>query len=160
MGMGEFNSDNHYIYHCEQESLRRNRVVFIVNQRVQNALLGFNLRMIPVSLQGKSFNIIVIQVYAPTTNVEDKVEWFYEDLQQDNLAAATKLLQSCSTLCDPIDSSPPGSSVPEILQARTLEWVSISLFNVGMHTKSLQSCLTLCDSMDSSPLGSSVHAIL
>ena len=158
--MGEFNSDNHYIYHCEQESLRRNRVVFIVNQRVQNALLGFNLRMIPVSLQGKSFNIIVIQVYAPTTNVEDKVEWFYEDLQQDNLATATKLLQSCSTLCDPIDSSPPGSSVPGILQARILEWVSISFFNVCMHTKSLQSCLTLCDSMDSSPLGSSVYAIL
>ena len=75
-------------------------------------------------------------------------------------AAAAKLLQSCPTLCDPMDSSPPGSSVPGILQARTLEWVAISFSNACMHAKSLQSCPTLCDPMDSSPPGSSVHGIL
>ena len=75
-------------------------------------------------------------------------------------AAAPKLLQSCQTLCDPIDSSPPGSSVPGILQARTLEWVAISVSNACMHAKLLQSCPTLCDPMDSSPPGPSVHGIL
>ena len=75
-------------------------------------------------------------------------------------AAAAKSFQSCPTLCDPTDSSPPGSSVPGILQARILEWVAISFSNACMHTKSLQSCPTLCDSMDSSPPGSSVHRIL
>ena len=75
-------------------------------------------------------------------------------------AAPAKLLQSCSTLCDPIDGSPPGSSVPEILQARTLEWVAISFSNACMHAKSPQLCLTLCDPMDSSPPGSSIHRIL
>ena len=66
-------------------------------------------------------------------------------------AAAAKSLQSCPTLCDPIDGSPPGSSVPGILQARILEWVAISFSNACMHAKSLQLCLTLCDPMDSSP---------
>ena len=66
-------------------------------------------------------------------------------------AAVAKLLQSCSTLCDPIDGSPPGSSVPGILQARTLKWVAISFSNACMHAKSLQSCSTLCDPRDSSP---------
>ena len=84
-GMGEFNSDDHYIYYCWQESLRRNGVAITVNKRVQNAVLGCNLkndRMISVSLQGKPFNIMVIQVYAPTSNAEEaEVEWFYEDLQ-------------------------------------------------------------------------------
>ena len=84
-GMGEVNSDNHYIYYCEQESLRRNGVAIIVNKRVQNAVLGCNLkidRMISVRFQGKSFNITVTQVYAPTRNAEEaEVEWFYEDLQ-------------------------------------------------------------------------------
>ena len=75
-------------------------------------------------------------------------------------AAAAKSLQSCPTLCDPIDSSPPGSSIPGILQARTLEWVAISFSNAYMHAKSHQSCPTLCDPMDSSPLGSSIHGIL
>ena len=75
-------------------------------------------------------------------------------------AAAAKSLQSCLTLCNPIDSSPPGSSVPGILQARTLEWVAISFSTVCMHAKLLQSCPTLCDPMDSSPPGSSVHKIL
>ena len=83
--MGEFNSDDHYIYYCGQESLRRNGVTLIVNKRVWNAVLGCNLkndRMIAVHFQGKPFNITVIQVYAPTTNAkETEVEWFYENLQ-------------------------------------------------------------------------------
>uniref|UniRef100_A0A8C0A9G9 Endonuclease/exonuclease/phosphatase domain-containing protein n=1 Tax=Bos mutus grunniens TaxID=30521 RepID=A0A8C0A9G9_BOSMU len=84
-GMGEFNSDDHYIYYCGQESLRRNGVAIMVNKRVQNAVLGCNLkndRMISVCFQGKPFNITVIQVYAPTSNAEEaEVERFYEDLQ-------------------------------------------------------------------------------
>ena len=83
-GMGEFNSDDHYIYYCGQESLRRNGVAIIENKRVQNAVLGCNLkndRMISVRFQGKPFNITVIQVYAPTRNAEEaEFEWFYEDL--------------------------------------------------------------------------------
>ena len=75
-------------------------------------------------------------------------------------AVVAKSLQSCPTLCNPIDGSPPSSSVPGILQARTLEWVAISLSNACMHAKSLQSGLALCDSMVSSPPGSSVHRIL
>ena len=82
--MGEFNSDDHYIYYCGHESLRRNGVAIMVN-RVQNAVLGYNLkndRMISVHFQGKPFNITVIQAYAPTNNAEEaEVEWFYEDLQ-------------------------------------------------------------------------------
>ena len=84
-GMGEFNSDNHYIYYCGQESLRRNGVAIIVKKRVQNAVLGCNLkndRMISIRFQSKPFNITVIQVYAPTSNAEEaEVERFYEDLQ-------------------------------------------------------------------------------
>ena len=84
-GMGEFNSDDRYIYYCGQESLRRNGVAIIVNKRVWNAVLGCNLinnKMISVHFQGKPFNITVIQVYAPTSNTEEaEVEWFYEDLQ-------------------------------------------------------------------------------
>ena len=73
-GMGEFNSDDHYIYYCGQESLRRNGVAIMVNERVQNAVLGCNLkndRMISVCLQGKPFNITVIQVYSQTSNTEE-----------------------------------------------------------------------------------------
>ena len=85
IGMGEFNSDNHYIYYCGQESLRRNGVAITVNKRVQNAVFGCNLkndRMISVCFQGKPFDIMVIQVYAPTSSAEEaEVEWFYEDLQ-------------------------------------------------------------------------------
>ena len=81
--IGEFNSDDHYIYYCRQESLRRNGVAIIVNKRVQNAVLGCNLkndRMISVHFQGKPFNITVIQVYAQTSNAEEaEVEVFYED---------------------------------------------------------------------------------
>ena len=83
--MGEFNSDDHYIYYCGQESLRRNGVAITVNKRVLNAVLGCSLkndRMISVHFQGKPFNITVIQAYAPTSNAEEaEVEWFYEDLQ-------------------------------------------------------------------------------
>ena len=82
-GMGEFNSD--YIYYCGRESLRRNEVAIVVKKRIQNAVLGCNLkndRMISVRFQGKPFNITVIQVYAPTSNAEEaEVEQFYEDLQ-------------------------------------------------------------------------------
>ena len=84
-GVGELNSTDHYIYYCGQESLRRNGVAIIVNKRIQNAVLGCNLknnRMISVYFQGKPFNITVIQVSAPTSNAEEaEVEQFYEDLQ-------------------------------------------------------------------------------
>ena len=81
--MGEFNSDDHYyIYYCGQESLRRNGVAITVNKKVQNAVLGCNLKndiMTSVCLQGKPFNITVIQVYVPTSNAEEaEVEWFYK----------------------------------------------------------------------------------
>ena len=83
--MGEFNSDDHYIYYCGQESLRRNEVAIIFNKRAWNSVLGCNLknyRMICVCFQGKPFNITVIQVYVPTSNAEEpEVEQFYEDLQ-------------------------------------------------------------------------------
>ena len=82
--MGEFNSDDHYIYYCRQESLRRNGVDIMVNKRARNAVLGCNLkndRMISVCFQGKAFGITVIQVYAPTSNAKEaELEWFYEDL--------------------------------------------------------------------------------
>ena len=84
-GMVEFNSDDHYIYHCGQESIRRNGVALIVNKRVRNAVLGCNLkndRMISVHFQRRPFNITMIQAYAPTSNPEEaKVEWFYEDIK-------------------------------------------------------------------------------
>ena len=85
VGMGEFNSEDHYIYCCGQKSLRRNGVTIIVNERVQNAVLGCTLkkhRMISIHFQGKPFNVTLIQVYAPTSNAEEaEVEWFYDDLQ-------------------------------------------------------------------------------
>ena len=84
-GISEFNSDDHYIYYCRQESLRRNGVAIMVNKRVRNTVLGCNFkndRMISVHFQGKPFSITVIQVYAPTSNTEEaEVEQFYEDLQ-------------------------------------------------------------------------------
>ena len=80
IGMGEFNSGDHHIYYCGQESLRRNGEAIMVNKRVRNAVLGCNLknnRMISVHFQGKPFSIAVIQVYAPTSNAEEaEVEWF------------------------------------------------------------------------------------
>ena len=80
-GMGEFNSDDHYIYYCGQESLRRNGVAIMVNKRVRNAVLGCNLkkdRMISIRFQGKPFNIMLIQAYAPTSKAEEaEVKWFF-----------------------------------------------------------------------------------
>ena len=99
-GMGKFNSDNHYIYYSGQEYLRRNGVALTINKRVQNAVLGGNLknnRMISVHFQGKPFNITVIQVYAPTTNAKRaEVDQFYEDLQHflEHLLELTPL-QKC-----------------------------------------------------------------
>ena len=75
-------------------------------------------------------------------------------------AAAAKSFQLCPTSCDPIDGSPPGSPIPGILQARTLEWVAIAFSNACMHAKLLQLCQTLYDPIDGSPPGSSVHGIL
>ena len=84
-GVGEFNSDGHYIYYCGQDSLRRNGVAIIINKRVWSAVLGCHLKndkMISVRFQGKPFNIIIIKIYAPTSNAEDdEYEQFYEDLQ-------------------------------------------------------------------------------
>ena len=84
-GMGKFNSVDHYIFYCGQESLRRNGVAVVINTRVQNAVLGCSLknnRIISVHFQGKPFSITVIQVYAPTSNAEEaEVERFYEELQ-------------------------------------------------------------------------------
>ena len=84
--LGEFNSDDHYIYYCGHQSLRRNGVAIMVKKRVQNAILGYSLkndRMISVHFQGKPFNVTVIQTYARTSNTEDaEVERFYEDLQE------------------------------------------------------------------------------
>ena len=92
----EFNSDDHYIYYCGQESLRRNGVAIIVNKRVQNAILGRNLKndkIISVRFQGKPFNITVIQVYAQTTNAEEaEVEQFYEDLKDLELTPKKDIL--------------------------------------------------------------------
>ena len=91
--MGEFNSDNHYIYYCGQESLRRHEVAIMVNKRLRNTVLGCNLkndRMLCVHFQGKPFNITVIQIYAPTSNAEEaEGEEVYEDLQ-DFLELTTK----------------------------------------------------------------------
>ena len=96
-GMGEFNSNDHFICYCVQESLRRNGVAIIVNKKVQNAVLGCNLkndRMISVRFQGKPFNITVIHVYALTSNAKEaEVEQFYEDLQ--NLLELTRKKKRC-----------------------------------------------------------------
>ena len=99
MGMGEFNSDDHYINYHVQESLRRNGVALIVNKRFQNAVLGCNLkndRIILVCFQGKPFNIIIIQTYALTTNAEEaKVDEFCEDIQ-DLLELTPKMMSFSS----------------------------------------------------------------
>ena len=83
--MGEFNSDDHYIYYCGQKSLRRNGIAIMLNKIIRNAVLGCNLkndRMISVRFQDKPFSTMVIQIYAPTSNAEEaEVEWFDEDLQ-------------------------------------------------------------------------------
>ena len=101
-GMGEFNVDDHYIYQCGQESLRRNGVTIIVNKRVQNAVLGCNLKndiIISVYFQDKPFKIIVIQVYAPTSNTEE-AERFALETNRDHsvvfeIASKYHILDSC-----------------------------------------------------------------
>ena len=124
-GMGEFKSGDHYIYYCGQESLRRKGVALIVSKRVQNVVLGCNLknnRMISIHFQSKPFDITVIQVYAPTSNTEE-AEWFSKDLpdlleltpKKDVLfiigVQFSSLIQSCPILCKPIDCSTPGFPV-------------------------------------------------
>ena len=98
MGIGKFNSGDHYIYYCGQESLRRNGVGLIVNKRIHNAVLGYDLkkdRIISVCFQGKPFNITVIQVYSPITDAKEaEVDGFYEDLQYP-LELTTKLMVWC-----------------------------------------------------------------
>ena len=121
-----------------------------VNKRSGDKLqwqVGEICKISPSSLAGFKKKILVLWM------------WYYARHFWTNYAAA-KLLQSRPTLCDPVDGSLPGSSVPGILQAKILEWVAISFSNACMHAKSLQSCLTLCEPMDSSPPGSSVHRIL
>ena len=131
--------------------------------------------MISIGFQGKSFNITVIQINAPTMNAEEaEVEWSYEDLQdlleltpkKDVLfiigAATAKSLQSCLTLCDPIDGSPPGSPVPGILQARTLEWVAVSFSNAWkwkVKVKSLSRIRLLVTPRTAAYQGSSIRRI-
>ena len=118
-GMGEFNSDDHYIYYCGQESLRRNRVAIMVNKRVQYAVLGCNIinnRMISVRFQGKPFNITVIQVYALTSNAEvAETEWFYEDLQGEG--NGTPLQYSC--LANPMDRGAWWAAVHGVAESQT-----------------------------------------
>ena len=122
-GMGEFNSDDHCFYCCGQESLRRNGVAIMVNKRVQNAVLGCNLKndtMISVRFQGEPFNITVIQVYAPTSNVEEaEVEQYYEDLQD-----LLELIPKKDALFIIRDWNAKVG-----IQSRTLEWVAISFSN-------------------------------
>ena len=128
--MGEFNSDDHYIYYCGQESLRRNGVAIIVNKRVQNAILGSNLknnRMVSVHFQGIPFNITVIQVYALTSNAEKaEVEWFYEDLQ--DLLELTPKKDDLFIIGD-LNTKVGSQEVPGVTpssnnQETTLQWTS------------------------------------
>ena len=113
--MCEFNSDDHYIYYCGQGSLRRNGVAIIVNKRIQNAVLGCNLkndRMISVRFQGKPFNITVIQLYAPTRNAEEaEIEWFYGE------GNGTPLQYSC--LENPMDGGTWKAAAHGIAEGRT-----------------------------------------
>ena len=128
MGMGEFNSDDHCIYYCGQESLRGNEGVLRVNERVQNSVFRCNLkktRMILAGFQSQPFNTTVIQVYTPTTKAKEaEVEWLYDDLQH-LLESKSEVAQSCPTLYDSMDCSLPHSSLHGIFQARVLEWVAI-----------------------------------
>ena len=118
--MGEFKSEDHYIYYCGQEPLEEMEIAIIVNKRVRNAVLGCNLknnRMISVCFQGKPFSITVIQVYAPTSNAEEtEVEQFCEGPSDQIRSVA----QSCPTLCDLMNHSTPGLPVhhqlPEFTQ--------------------------------------------
>ena len=128
--MGEFNSDDHYIYYCGQEFLRRNGVAIMVNKRVQNAVLGCNLknnRMISVCLQGKPFSITVIEVYAPTSNAEEaEVERFYEDLQDLVELRPKKDVQYFSYLIQRADSLEKTLMLGKI-ECRRREWQRLGI---------------------------------
>ena len=128
--MGEFNSDDRYIYYCGQESLRRNGVAIVVNKRVRNAKLGCNLkndRMISVCLQGKPFSITVIQVYAPTSNAEEaEVERFYEDLQDLVELRPKKDVQYFSYLIQRADSLEKTLMLGKI-ECRRREWQRLGI---------------------------------
>ena len=119
-GMGEVNSDDHYIYYCRQESLRRNGVAIMVNKRVRHAVLGCNLkndRMISVRFQGKPFNITLIQVYVPTSNAEEtEAERFYEDLQD-----LLELTPKKDVLFIPFSSGPHSKSMPQPVMLKKLK---------------------------------------
>ena len=118
-GMGEFNSDDHHNYCYGQESLKGNGVAIVVNKKVQNAVLGCNLkneRMISVCFQGKPFNIIVIQAYTPTSNTKEA------EVEQKTIISSVQfssVTQSCQTLCNPMNHSTPGLPIhhqlPELL---------------------------------------------
>ena len=117
-----------------------------------------SVHILKLHLRYSSTFLMVLQFFPYGTLVLSL--WYSKHCGTQAYTAAAKSLQLCPTLCNPIDGSPPGPSAPGILQARTLEWVAISLSNACMHAKSLQSCPTLCDPMDSSPPGSSIHRIL
>ena len=129
MEMDGFDSDDRCIYYCGQESLRRNGVAIMVNKRVWNAVLGYDLKnskMISIRLQVKPFNIIVIQVCAPTTNAKDaEVEQFYEDLQ-DFPVQFCSVSQSSLTLCEPMDHSTQGFPVHHQLLEFTQTYVHLT----------------------------------
>ena len=124
-GMGELNSDDHYVFYCGQESLRRNGVAIPVNKRIQNTILGWNLkndRLISVHFQGKPFNISVIQVYTPTSNAEEaEAEWFYEDIQN---------LIECSYYHTIAFISHASKLMLKILQARLQQYMNRELPDV------------------------------
>ena len=138
--MSEFNSGDHYIYYCGQESLRRNGVAIIVNKRVQNAVLGCGLKMtVSVHFQGKPFSITVIQVYALTSSAEEaEVEWFYEDLR-DLLELKPKIDVFLELSCFFNDPGDVGNFKVvkqemtrvniDILGIRELKWTGMGKFN-------------------------------
>ena len=157
--MGEFNSDDHYIYYCGQKSLRRNGVAIMVNKRVQNAVLGCNLkndRMISVRFQGKPFNITVIQVYAPTSDAEEaEVEWFYENLQ-DLLKLTPK--RDVLFIIGDWNAKVGSQETPGYCFCLILIIYTLLLYNPSVQFSSVtQSCLTLCDPMNHSTPGLPVH---
>ena len=119
---------------------------------------GNQIKLLSVRLDQQLKKLRLIPKFETGTALHQRPVWNFSC--KAAAAAAAKSLQSCPTLCDPIDDSPPGSPGPGILQATTLEWVAISFSNARMHAKLLQSCPTLCDPTDSSPPGSSVHRIL
>ena len=135
-----------------------------VLRRLKYRIIIWHSNSVPTPKRNKNrfpYKNVYTNCYSSIIHYSLKVERpKYTSTAAAAVAAAAKSLQSCPTLCDPIDGSPPGSSVPGILQARILEGVAISFSNACMHAKSLQSCLTLCNPMDSSPPGSSIHGIL